>query len=119
MLNIPLNKLCKLKSKWQHGGDYDSWILIYPIFTKLDESVHLYPMMTIRHKICLIHSPHDLRFKVDDTIFLVDNDDWILDKPTAENMLMLDKALKKTNRYVYNLKTKELIDKNPPLELPF
>jgi len=121
MLNLPLNKLCKLKSKWQNGGSFDSWILVYPTFTKLDESVSfpLYPLLTIRHKFCLMHSAFDLRLKIDDAIFIVDNGDWILDKPTAENMLMLDKALKETKRYVYNLKTKELIDKNPPLELPF
>lgn len=119
MLNLPLNKLCKLKSKWQHGGDYDSWVLIYPTFTKLDESAPFYPLLAIRHKFCLMHSAFDLRFRIDDTLFIVDNEDWILDKPTAENMLMLDKALKETNRYAYNLKTNKLIDKNPPLELPF
>lgn len=117
MLSLPSNKLCKLKSKWQHGGS----LLVYPTFTKTDESAPFGPLMSIRYKFCLIHSAFDLefKFKIDDILFIVDNGDWILDKPTAENMLMLDKALKETNRYTYNLKTKELIDKNPPLELPF
>ena len=119
MLSLPSNKLCKLKSKWQHGGNFDNWILVYPTFTKTDESAPFGPLMSIRHKFCLIHSAFDLEFKIDDILFIVDNGDWILDKPTAENMLMLGKELKETNRYTYNLKTKELIDKNPPLELPF
>ena len=119
MLNLPSNKLCKLKSKWQHGGNFDTWILVYPTFTKTDESAPFGPLISIRHKFCLIHFPYDLRFKVDDTLFLTYNEDWILDKPTAEDMLFLGNELRKTNRYAYNLKTKELIDKNPPLELPF
>ena len=114
MLNLPSNKLCKLKSKW-----CDSWVLVYPTLIKKTESDFFGPLMTIRYEFCLASSPFDSKIKVDDTLFLIDNEDWILDKPTVEDMLMLDKALKETNRYVYNLKTKKLIDKNPPLELPF
>jgi hypothetical protein len=121
MLNLPSNKLCKLKSRWQHEGGSDSWILVYPTFAKTDGScgVSFDPLMAIGYKFCLVHSAFGLNFRIDDTLFVVDNGDWILDKPTAENMLMLGRELKETNRYVYNLKTKELIDKNPPLELPF
>jgi len=118
MLNLPSNKLCKLKSKWQqHEGGSDSWILIYPTFVKTDENASFDPLMSIRYKFCLVHSIFGLKLKIDDTLFIVDNGDWILDKPTAENMLMLGIELKEANRYVYNLKTKELIDKNPPLDL--
>ncbi len=113
MLNIPLNKLCRLKSKWQSYN----WILVYPTFTKTDETTPFGPLMSIRYKFCLIHSDFDLEFKIDDILFIVDNGDWILDKPTAENMLMLDKELKETNRYTYNLKTKELIDKKPTIRI--
>ena len=116
MLNIPLNKLCKLKSKWEDRGGLIDWMLVYPTFTETDERISFLPLMLIRYKFCLRRSAFDLKFTIDDTLFIVDDGDWILDKPTAENMLMLDKALKETNRYVYNLKTKELIDKNPSLE---
>jgi hypothetical protein len=88
MLNLQLNKLCKLKSKWQYGkdGKGDNWILIYPTHIKVDENAPFGLVLTIKHEFCLTHLYEDLNFRFDDVLSLIDNGDWILDKPTAENM---------------------------------
>lgn len=108
---IVLDKICKLKS----NGVENAFILLHPLFIKDTGNKNI----DISYKFLLYYEAKKATLCVNSSLYIHDDGGWKIEIPTLDDIFLLEKELKKSKRYKYNLKTKKLIDNNSFFYLPF
>jgi len=108
---IVLDKICKVKI----NSAENAFILLCPSSIKDTGNKNI----DIYYKFLLYYEAKNATLYVNSSLYIHDDGSWKIEIPTLDDFFLLEKELRRSKRYKYNLKTKKLIDNNSFSYLPF